>query len=215
MRPLPDLTVYLVTDPDLCAARGVEATAHAAVAGGARVVQLRDKTADDAALVELVRALKAALAGSGAALVVNDRPAVALAGGADGVHVGQGDADPGSVRALVGPDMLLGLSIETQAQLVAVDRAAVDYLGVGPVRATATKPDAAAAIGWDGFARIAAAARLPSVAIGGLREDDGAAAAMAGAAGVAVVSAICAAADPAAAARRLREGFEAARRGRP
>jgi thiamine-phosphate pyrophosphorylase len=210
MRPSPDFSVYLVTDAALCARIGVEATVHAAVAGGASLVQLRDKTAPDAELVELARALLAA----GAPLIVNDRVDVALASGADGVHVGQQDASPALVRARIGPDRILGLSIETEAQLTAMAPQIIDYIGVGPIRATSTKPDAAAPIGWDGFARIARAAPLPSVAIGGLRAGDGAQAVAAGAAGLAVVSAICSADDPEAAARALRAEITAARRSR-
>ncbi|WP_101067957.1 thiamine phosphate synthase [Roseovarius salinarum] len=193
--------VYFVTDPQ--APRPVTEQAMAAARGGARVVQLRDKHADDATLTRTAQALKAALAPLGVALVVNDRIRVARAAAADGLHIGQSDGDPAAARAAIGPDTMLGLSIETAGQLDAVPPGTVDYLGVGPVRATATKPDHATPLGFDGLADIVARAPCPCVAIGGLGPGDAAAVRGAGAAGLAVVSAIARAADPEAAARAL------------
>lgn len=201
MRPLPDLGVYLVTDPS--ARGGVEAMALAAARGGVRVVQLRDKTMADADFVALGRRLTAALAPLGVALIVNDRAHLVREIGAAGAHVGQSDAAVAAARAAIGPDAILGLSVETAAQLAKVDPAAVDYLGVGPIRATATKPDHAPPIGLDGFAAIAAAAPLPAVAIGGVTAADAGAVRGAGGAGLAVVSAITAAENPEAASRAL------------
>lgn len=207
MRRLPDLSVYLITDPS--ARGGVEEVAVAAARGGARTIQLRDKMMPDVDFVALGRRLRTALAPLGAALIVNDRAHLAAEIGADGVHIGQSDASVAEVRAAIGPDALLGLSIEHAGQLAAVDPAAVDYLGVGPIRATATKPDHAPQIGLDGFAAIAGAAPLPCVAIGGVAAEDATAIRRAGGAGLAVVSAICAADDPEEAARAL---FDAWRR---
>jgi thiamine-phosphate pyrophosphorylase len=196
----------LVTDPG--ARHDPVALAVAAARGGATMVQLRDKLSGDDAVEGVARAIKAALAPFRVPLIINDRAGVAARMGADGVHVGQGDMAPGAVRALLGPGAIIGLSIETEAQLGFVEWGAVDYLGVGPVRATQSKPDHAAPIGWDGLARIIAAARCPVIAIGGLGAGDMAAARAAGAVGIAVVSAICAASDPEAAARALiGEGF--------
>ena len=208
MRALPDLGVYLVTDPS--ARGGVEATALAAARAGVRVVQLRDKTMADAEFVALGRRLTAALAPLGVALIVNDRAHLVREIGAAGAHVGQSDAAVAAARAAIGPDAILGLSVETAAQLAEVDPAAVDYLGVGPIRATATKPDHAPPIGLDGFAAIAAAAPLPAVAIGGVTAADAGVVRRAGGAGLAVVSAITAAEDPEAASRAL---IDAWRRG--
>jgi thiamine-phosphate pyrophosphorylase len=212
VRRLPDLALYLVTDPGLCAARGLLATVLAAVAGGAGVVQLRDKAADDAELTRLARALKAALAPVGVPLVVNDRVGVAVAAGADGLHIGQQDGDLHAARAAIGPEMLLGLSIENAAQASGIDPAAVDYIGAGPVFDTGTKPDAAPALGLAGLAAVCRAAPVPAVAIGGIGPGNARAAVEAGAAGVAVVSAICAADDPRSAAARLRRAVMEARR---
>lgn len=209
-----DLSVYLVTDPLLCAGRELVETALAAVRGGATVVQLRDKTAPDELLIQQGRALKQAMAGSGALLIVNDRVEVAAAIGADGIHIGQSDGSPAAARALLGPDAIVGLSVQTVEQAAALDPAVIDYAGVGPVFATPTKPDHAHPIGFAGLARVCAASPVPSVAIGGLRAEHVEDVFAAGADGVAVVSAICAASDPEAATRDLAVAAERARRTR-
>ncbi|SNT16156.1 thiamine phosphate synthase [Tropicimonas sediminicola] len=203
MRRALDLSVYLVLDPDLCGATGMVETARAAAAGGVRTVQLRHKMATTAERIALGRELQAALAGSGAHLVVNDDVEAAVALGADGLHVGQGDLAPVAARAAIGPDMVLGLSVETEAHVRAVDPVLVDYLGAGPVFGTATKPDHAEPIGFDGLARMVALSAVPAVAIGGLEARHAAEVLRAGAAGLAVVSAICGKPDPEEAARGL------------
>ncbi|SOC06977.1 thiamine phosphate synthase [Rhodobacter maris] len=208
MRRNLDLALYLVLDPGLCAGLGMVATARAAVAGGARVVQLRNKTADTARMIETGRALKAALAGTGAALIVNDDVEAAIAIGAEGLHIGQGDMAVVQARARIGAAMVLGLSVETPALAAQVDPALVDYIGAGPVFATPTKRDHKPPVGFDGLAAQVAASRVPAVAIGGLKADHVARAFKAGARGVAVVSAICGQPDPEAAARTLRERID-------
>ena len=138
-------------------------------------------------------------------LIVNDRIEVAIEAGISGVHIGQSDGDPRKIRGRIGPTMMLGLSIEHEDQLQAVPRDWVDYLGVGPVRATATKPDHAPPIGLAGLREIVRMAGLPCVAIGGIGPGDCAAIRATGAAGIAVVSAIARAEDPELAARALAE----------
>lgn len=202
-----DLSLYLVTDPGLCAAYGLEATVRAAVRGGVTVVQLRDKNATDAELTVCARRLKAVLAGSGVPLIINDRLAVAQASGADGLHIGQDDGEVAAARAALGPEAWLGLSVQNIGQLARVDTGHVDYLGVGPVFATASKPDHAPPLGLDGLAALVAASPLPCVAIGGLEAGHAAAVRHAGAQGMAVVSAICGQPDPEAAARELTRRF--------
>ncbi len=187
---------------DATAPAPVPAQAIAAAQGGAGWIQLRDKTRSDADLLPLARELKAALVPLGARLIVNDRVEVAVAAGAHGLHIGQGDGDPAAIRARIGPDMILGLSVEQADQLAAVPQG-VDYLGVGPVYATGSKPDHATPIGIDGFAAIAARTALPCIAIGGLTAQDAAALKAAGGHGMAVVSAISRAADMTGAARAL------------
>ena len=208
-----DLAVYLVTDPALCAARGLVETVLAAVQGGASVVQLRHKDAPDELLIEQGRALMAALAGSPVPLIVNDRIAVAAAIGAHGVHLGQADASLDAARAALGPGAIVGLSIQTVAHARAVAGLPIDYVGIGPVFATATKPDHAPPLGFDGLARVRAATHLPAVAIGGLTAEHVPGVLEAGCDGLAVVSAICAAADPSAAARAFRDAIAAHRAG--
>lgn len=194
--------LHLVTDSLLCGARGVEAVVEAAVRGGARVVQLREKTLATRAFVERARALKALLAPLGVPLVINDRLDVALACGADGLHVGQDDLLPEDARRWM-PHALLGLSIERLDQLSAAERMAVDYYGAGPVFATATKMDAAPPLGLDGLRALRARTTRPLIAIGGIAVDNAATVLAAGAQGLAVVSALCAAPDPEAEARRI------------
>ncbi|MGM7668088.1 bifunctional hydroxymethylpyrimidine kinase/phosphomethylpyrimidine kinase [Microbacterium sp. A93] len=206
-----DLSIYLVTDPELCGSRGVVETVRRAVAGGVRIVQLRDKMAADADIVEQLVELSHVIDGR-ALLLVNDRLDAALAArerGArvDGVHLGQGDVSVLHAREMLGVDAIIGLTANTPEHLEAVralPAGTIDHLGVGVIRPTSTKPDHPPALGIDGFRAFAAASPLPCVAIGGVGLDDVAALRAAGAAGVALVSALCAAEDPRAAAQVFR-----------
>ena len=209
MRRCPDLSLYLVLDPGLCAGTGMVETARAAVSGGATTVQLRDKAADTARMIETARVLKAALAGTGAALIVNDDVEAAIEIGADGLHIGQGDMAVAEARERIGAAMVLGLSVETPALAAAVDPVLVDYIGAGPVFATPSKLDHEAPVGFDGLAAQVAAGPVPAVAIGGLKAHHVAQAFRAGAQGVAVASAICGQPDPEASTRGLRREIEA------
>jgi thiamine-phosphate pyrophosphorylase len=188
--------LYFVTEflPDIVAG---------ALAGGVDMVQLREKGAPDETLVEGVRALRALCDRHGALLILNDRPDLALASGADGVHVGQDDADPGAVRAEVGPDLLIGVSTHSPEQIAAARESEADYLGVGPVYATATKPEAKP-VGLELVAHASAHAGKPFFAIGGIDPGRVPAVRAAGAERVAVVRAIRDSADPRAAAEALR-----------
>lgn len=206
-----DLSLYLVLDPQLCEPLGMVETARLAVAGGATLVQLRDKDGPTARMIETGRALKAALAGTGVPLIVNDDVEAAIAIDAEGLHVGQDDMDVATARRLIGPDRILGLSVETEALAAAVDPGLVDYVGVGPVFATSTKPGHKPPVGLDGLARLVSAARLPAVAIGGLKAAHVGPVLAAGAAGLAVVSAICGEPDPHAAASNLSLAIRKAR----
>ena len=207
-----DLSLYLVLDPVLCANLGMVETARAAVTSGATIVQLRDKHASTATMIETGLALKQALAGSNSRLIVNDNVEAAIAIGADGLHIGQEDLDALTARRMIGPDMILGLSVETEALASAIDADIVDYVGVGPVFATPTKPDHKQPIGFDGLARIIRLCRVPAVAIGGLKAEHAAAVLSAGADGLAVVSAICGKPDPTAATTLIAEAIKEARR---
>lgn len=195
-----DLSVYLVTDS---ADETALQTALAAARGGVTAVQLRDKSLSDATFIERGRRFKAALAPFGVPLIVNDRLAAAVAIDASGVHVGQSDVSATEARAVLGPSRLVGLSIETPAQVAEVDRDAVSYIGAGPVRATSSKPDHAPPTGFDGLAAICRAASHPVIAIGGLSLGDVGAIKASGCTGMAVVSAIALSDDPEGATREL------------
>lgn len=203
--------LYFVTDRGLCGTRPVADVVLAAIRGGAACVQLREKNAGTRAFVDEARMIKEMMAPFRVPLIINDRLDVALAVGADGVHLGQDDMPYDIARRLLGPDAIIGLSVETWADVERAERLAVDYLGVSPVFATPTKTDTKAPWGIDGVARIRAFSRHPLVAIGGLNASNAAAVVTAGADGVAVVSAICASPDPAAAARELTEVIRLAR----
>jgi thiamine-phosphate pyrophosphorylase len=208
-----DLTLYLVTDTRLCGARGVAGTVEAALRGGVTVVQLRDPAAPDDAFVRLGRTVAAVLAGTGVPLIVNDRVHLVEAIGADGAHVGQGDLDPVAARSMLGPAAILGLSVQTLAHVdvaAALAPGTVDHLGVGPVWWQATKPEAADPGGLPTLAAIVRRSPVPCVAIGGIDATRAALVRATGAAGVAVVSAICGQPDPTAAARRVRDAWDAA-----
>ncbi|WP_312178938.1 thiamine phosphate synthase [Arthrobacter sp.] len=202
--------IYLVTDTAQCGARGVTETVRAAVAGGVQTVQIREKHASAADFYALVLAVAEAVDGQ-ALVLVDDRVDIYLAARAagarvHGVHVGQSDVPVAAVRAIVGPDAVVGLTANTSAHLDAVRAlppGTVDYLGAGVIRPTSTKPDHPAPLGMAGFRAFAAAAPVPCVAIGGIGLADVAALRAAGASGAAVVSAICLAADPLHSAREL------------
>ena len=203
--------LYFVTDSGLCGSRPVADVVLAAIRGGAACVQLREKDAATRAFVEEARMIKEMVAPFRIPLIINDSLDVALAVGADGVHVGQDDMPYEIARRLLGPDAIIGLSVETWADVERAETLAVDYLGVSPIFATPTKTDTKAPWGIDGLARIKAFSRHPLVAIGGLNASNAAAVVAAGADGVAVVSAICASPDPATAARELAEVIRLAR----
>ncbi len=204
MRRPFDPRLYLVTDRGLAGGRSLEPIVAAAVRGGVTAVQLREKGLSAASFLEAAVRLKALLRPLAVPLLINDSLDVALASGADGVHLGQGDAAPGEARRRLGPDAVIGLSVETLEQALAAEAEDVDYLGVSPVFATPTKPEAGPGWGLEGLRRLRAATRRRLVAIGGIQAANAAAVLAAGADGLAVVSAVIAAADPEAAARALR-----------
>jgi thiamine-phosphate pyrophosphorylase len=176
---------------------------EAALSGGIDVVQLRLKDAGDEEIVAAGGVFRAACDRHGALFVLNDRPDLVEACGADGVHVGQEDLAPGKARSMVGRERIVGLSTHSEEQLAAAMREPVDYVAVGPVFATPTKPGRPA-VGLELVRAAAASARLPWFAIGGIDVENAAAVVAAGAERLAVVRAIRDAADPAAAARELR-----------
>jgi thiamine-phosphate pyrophosphorylase len=176
---------------------------RAAISGGVDVVQLREKHMPDEQLAALARSTQELCSELEALLIVNDSPAVALAAGADGVHVGQDDMPVAAVRELVGAELLIGLSTHSPQQIDQVDGALVDYIGVGPVHETPTKPGRPA-VGLELVRYAAAHASVPFFAIGGLDDGNLADVLGAGASRVCVLRAVGSAADPERAARALR-----------
>lgn len=210
VRPPLDLSVYLVTDTPMCGDRGVATTVGEAVAAGVSVVQLRDPDATDAEFTALGRAVVAEVRGR-VPVLVDDRVHLVDAIGADGAHVGQKDLPPMEARRLLGPHAYLGLSVQTLAHVEAartLPAGVVDYLGVGPVWAQSTKPDAAEPCGIDTLAAIVRTSQWPCVAIGGIGIERAAAVRATGAVGIAVVSAICGRPDIARATQALRRAWE-------
>jgi thiamine-phosphate pyrophosphorylase len=180
-----------------------------ALRGGVDIIQLRLKDVGDKAIVATARRYAAVCGTYGVPLILNDRPDLVAAAGADGVHVGQDDMPVAQARGLVGPDRVVGLSTHSPAQVdAAATEPEIDYIGVGPVHATPTKPGRPA-VGVDLVRYAAAHAVTPFFAIGGIDAGNVVAVRAAGAARIAVVRAITDAADPEAAARALRSVSEA------
>jgi thiamine-phosphate pyrophosphorylase len=181
---------------------------RAAIGGGVEILQLREKQLSDEELTRIANANHALCDRLGALLIVNDNPQVALAAGVDGVHVGQEDMPVPAVRELVGPDMLIGLSTHSPAQIDAVDAGVVDYIGVGPIHETPTKPGREP-VGVELVRYAAAHSPVPFFAIGGLDAENVAEVIDAGASRVCVLRAITRADDPERAARELRAAIDA------
>jgi thiamine-phosphate diphosphorylase len=195
--------VYLVTDDSIEPARR-QLVVTEALAAGARVVQLRDKRALGGALLREAATLAALCHQCGALLIVNDRADVAVAAGADGVHVGQEDLPLAAARQVVGPDLLVGVSASFPEEAEAAERGGADYVGFGAMYVTATKPDAEYA-GPRVLADVRSRVRVPLVAIGGITLENAPEVFDAGADLVAVVSAVFQATAPAQAVRALLE----------
>ena len=198
-----NLKLYLVTDRDLSLGRSLEEVVCEAVAGGVTIVQLREKDAATGEFVELARRLMAVLKPLGVPLIINDRVDVALAVDADGVHIGQSDMSYADARRLLGPDKIIGLSVENFEDLEAANALDVDYIGISPVYGTPTKTDTAEPFGLEGLRKAVQMSVHPTVAIGGMNASTVQDVMAAGTDGVAVVSAICSAPSPRAAAAEL------------
>lgn len=198
------LALYLVTDRASMRGRTLEDVVAAAVAGGVTCVQLREKELASRDIVVQAIHLRRLLQPHGVPLVINDRVDVALACGADGVHLGQGDLPPDLARQRLPPGVFIGWSVETEADVRRAARLPVDYLAASPLFATPTKTDTAPAWGLEGLRGLRRMTALPLVAIGGIHPGNAADVLAAGADGLAVVRAVCGADDPRAAAQVLR-----------
>ena len=199
------LRLYLVTDQASAGTRTLSDVVAAAVQGGVTCVQLREKQLNTRDFVAQAMAMKVLLAPFNIPLVINDRIDVALACGAQGVHLGQSDMPVVQARKLLPPDMFIGWSVESMADVVRSALLPVDYLGVSPIYATPTKTDTQTPWGLAGLRTIRCATTLPLVAIGGMNAGNARDVLSAGADALAVVSAICAAPDPCAAAAGFRK----------
>ena len=206
-----DYSLYLVTDRTLSLGRSTVEVVRAAIRGGVSCVQLREKGCSTREFMDEARLLKALLAGTGVPLFINDRLDVALAVGADGVHLGQNDLAIADARRLVGNRMIIGISAESVADAVRAEAEGADYIGASPVFTTPTKTDTAPPLGLSGLRAIRRAVQLPLVAIGGIDADNAAQVLRAGADGLAVVSAIVSAPCPRTAAAAIRQQIETTR----
>jgi thiamine-phosphate pyrophosphorylase len=198
---LNDIPIYLVTDATPSSGP-IEDYLGAVIAAGVGMVQLRDRTLGDRALVETARRFADACRRSGALFIVNDRVDVALSSGADGVHVGQTDLHPDEIRRIAGGDFIIGLSTHSASEIDAAELSAADYIGVGPVHETPTKPGRRP-VGLDLVRYAASAYRKPFFAIGGIDAGNAADVIAAGARAVAVVRAVTQSADPDGAVRNI------------
>ena len=214
-----NLRLYALVDPQRAGEHALPDLARAVVSGGATLVQLRDKVGSTRRMIDTARAIRAALAGAGVPLLINDRVDVALASGADGVHVGWDDMTVEDVRRLLGPKAIVGLSINSEERARAAPLAMLDYVAVGGVYATMSKDNPNTPKGVGGAKALAdivraRAPKLPIGAIAGIDASNAADVMAAGFDGVAVISALSITPDPRSAARTLRGIVDASARER-
>jgi thiamine-phosphate pyrophosphorylase len=204
-----DYRLNAIVDASLGDSEHLALMARVAAQNGATLIQYRDKTNATRTVIEQARAIGAALAGTGVPFVINDRVDVALAAGANGVHLGRDDMDAATARSIMGDAAIIGLTVKNEADAQAAIASPIDYACIGGVYETRSKHNPDPPVGLQGFARLRAALLaakpgLPVGAIAGIDTQRAAEVVAAGADGVAVMSTIFAAADPAAAARELR-----------
>ncbi len=206
-----DLRVYVITTVVPRLGRDHFAIADAALRGGATAVQFRDKTMPDAEFAVAAKRILQLARAAGTPLIINDRVDVALAICADGIHVGQQDANARDVRRMLPPGMTLGVSATNYDEALAAADSGADYLGVGPIFTTPSKADAAPPLGLQELSRICRHVHVPVVGIGGITPANLPSVIAAGAAGAAVIAAVAEASDMAAAAAELRSIWECGR----
>ena len=206
-----DLRVYVITAcvPEL--GRTHEQVAAAAIRGGATAIQFRDKTMNEEEFAETATRVTALTRAAGVPLIVNDRVAIAVAIGADGVHIGRSDGNVREIRKTLPAGMVLGVSVTNYLEALEMNATDADYLGVGPIFPTGSKDDAAPAIGIEELARIRRDVNKPLVAIGGINRDNLRRVIESGAAGAAVISAVTRAPDMVAAVAELRGVWQRAK----
>jgi len=200
---LPIGRLHVITDTSIQRRFGHVELARMALAGGATVIQLRDKHMTDSELIAVAGEILFGCRAAGVPLVVNDRIEVAARAGADGVHLGRGDAPIEEARRVLGPGAIIGGSAGTADEAVEAEGAGADYVGFGHVYPTSTKDKPGTPVGLDGLALACSAVGIPVIAIGGITDKTAAGALASGAWGIAVAGAVCSASDPEAAARAL------------
>ncbi|MDH7498830.1 MAG: thiamine phosphate synthase [candidate division NC10 bacterium] len=208
-----DYSLYLVLDPELAPARPLTELAREAIEGGVSLLQLRYKGGKCREFLELAKRMKEISAEGRVPLIINDRLDIALAAGADGVHLGQEDLPPQEARRILGPQIILGVSAANLQEAQEAERAGASYLGLGSIFPTASKPDAGRPIGTEVIAEVSRAVHIPVVAIGGIQIDNVEEVIRKGASGVAVISALLQAPDIKKAAQQLKMAIERARAG--
>jgi thiamine-phosphate pyrophosphorylase len=206
------LDLYVVTDRKQAKGRSHHEVVEMALAGGADVIQLRDKDMDDRGLLALASDLRELTARMGALLIVNDRPDIALASNADGVHLGQDDMPVAAVRRILPPSMIVGASVGTVSEAVRAEEEGASYVALSPVFSTGSKDDAGPGRGLEMLSRMKDAVSIPVVAIGGIDGSNAASVIEAGADGIAVISAVVSQDDIEASARSLRQIVAEAKR---
>ncbi len=195
--------LYVITDEGLSKGLTHAEIAHRAVAGGANVIQLRDKRMSGEELMDCALEIRAITKKAGVLFIVNDRLDIAIASKADGVHLGQDDLPARLARPLAPPGFIIGVSAGTLEEAVQAERDGADYIGLGPICRTGSKNDAGPACGFGLIAQVKNSVKVPVVAIGGIGPDNAKEAIAAGADGLAVISAVVSQPDITAAARRL------------
>lgn len=200
--------LYIITDQRISHGKSHLEVAEAALAGGATVIQFRDKEMEDSEAIEVCRKIYELTKKKGIPFIVNDRVEVARIVQADGVHLGQEDQSLDFARKILNQNQIIGISVETAEQAIEAEKEGADYLGVGPIYPTATKLDAGRALGVTRLKEIKETVSIPVIAIGGIDEDNLEEVLRAGADGIAVISAVVGAPDITQACRKLKSKIE-------
>jgi len=200
--------LYIITDRRISHGKSHLEVAESALAGGATVIQFRDKEMKDSEVIDVCRKIHKLTREKGIPFIVNDRVEVAKAVDAEGVHLGQEDAPLNFARKVLGKEKIIGISVETVEQAIKAVEGGADYLGIGPIYPTATKPDAGKVLGIARLKEIRESVNIPIVAIGGINENNLEEVLRAGADGIAVISAVVSAPDITEACRKLKNKIE-------
>lgn len=207
-----DFSLYLITDRRQTTGRDLPAVVEEALAGGVRAVQLREKDLSSRELLELARAMRELTGRYGAKLIINDRADIALAAGADGVHLGEASIPADTARQIVGASRLIGVSCHSKEAALAAEKSGADFITFGPVYPTPSKAAYGAPVGVERLAETVALLRIPVFALGGIKRDNTPEVLATGAAGVALISAVIAAVNPNEEARAFQTLLEQGRR---